>query len=505
VLSGMSFAFNIEYPPAFTELTNELKVLQVDFAGVLPFGCIGKYTFHQQFQVQTLGPPVIFFIMWIIHKIRKGKLPEQVDPPDNQIQMLHDDLKASSLNMVFTFLFLIYPVTSQTIFQTFMSHQIDDDEILLRADFQVDYTTTEHIGYIVQGGLMVLIYPLGFPLAIFLVLWSNRAELQKEDSAARVAYDPIVEPYRLECYYWEALEMFRKILLTGLMIFWSPGSVQQLVTGVQISAMFFVLSVKNRPFVTRFNNNFKICTDLAVLITFAVAILLSPRVDQSMEPAWVTRDVMDTILLVANMFIPALVVFMEFSRGAEQEEEDIHARYGWLGDERDGGFKLLVEEEPRLAGLRRELEALELKTLNSGAREAGLTQEELEEVHNTDHPKQVLIDHLMEHAAKESDRKAEQVAKGAKKIGTVRRVYGIEQKEKKQAKRAEKKKEMLKTKEVEQEFNNPVSDEIIPADEDPVDEDGVVRADAYDDDDVLPADDGLDEEEEENPLATDAV
>ena len=168
---------------------------------------------------------------------------------------------------------------------------------------------------------------------------------------------------------------------------------------------------------------------------------------------------------------------------------------------------MLVEEEPRLAGLRRELEALELKTLNSGAREAGLTQEELEEVHNTDHPKQVLIDHLMEHAAKESDRKAEQVAKGAKKIGTVRRVYGIEQKEKKQAKRAEKKKEMLKTKEVEQEFNNPVSDEIIPADEDPVDEDGVLRADAYDDDDVLPYDDhdGLDEEEEENPLATDAV
>ena len=40
--------------------------------------------------------------------------------------------------------------------------------------------------------------------------------------------------YRLECWYWEALEMFRKIILTGLMIFWSRGSVQQLAIGVQV-------------------------------------------------------------------------------------------------------------------------------------------------------------------------------------------------------------------------------------------------------------------------------
>ena len=442
VLSGMAFACDITYPALFSDLMSQLKVLQIDIWSILPFGCITEFNYYGSFYAQTITPPAVLSFMFFVHKLRKATLTKQIVPPDLAIQEEHDQLLASSLNICFTFVFLIYPAVSQTIFVAFIPQQIDENEIMLRADFQINYDTVEHLAVLSNAALMVLVYPIGFPLLIFIWLFSNREELRKEGSAARVAFDPLVGAYSVEFWYFEAIEMFRKIILTGLMIFWTPGSVQQLVVGVQISAFFLVVSIKTRPFLTRFNNNFKIVTDLAVMVTFNVAILLSDRVDWSMEPGFVTREALDMMLIVVNMVIPAIVVFLELNRSTAPPRGK--AKFGWLGDERHGGFKIMAEEEPRLAGLRHELEGVDLKTLNQNARSAGLNSREMEKVLSDDHPKNVLIDMLMKHAAAEGSTRIKlacipipligsilDAITGRKPEGTVRAVFGFDVKERK--------------------------------------------------------------------------
>lgn len=446
VLTGMSFACDIEYPPVFLNAMEQLKVLQIDIWSFLPFGCISEFTYYSSFYAQTTTPPLVLTVMYIIHKLRKRGLTPQIDPPDLGIQEEHDALLAGSLNICFTFVFLIYPAVSQTIFVAFISQQIDEHEIMLRADFQINYDTTTHLALLTNAVFMVFVYPIGFPMLIFFWLFTNREELRKEGSATRQAFDPLVGAYRLECWYWEAIEMFRKIILTGLMIFWNPGSVQQLVVGVQLSAFFLILSIKMRPFVTRFNNNFKIVTDLAVMLTFNVAILLSDRVDWSMEPDFITEDGLDLSLVIVNMIIPSIVVILELNRSTTVQEDP--ARFGWLGDERHGGFKIMAEEEPRLAGLRHELEGLELKTLHKHARDAGLSAKDIEKVHTDDHPKSIMIDSLMKHAAAEGKTRMKlgpipipcigpikDACTGRKPEGTVRACYGFDVAEEESAKR----------------------------------------------------------------------
>lgn len=56
----------------------------------------------------------------------------------------------------------------------------------------------------------------------------------------------------------EALEMTRKVMLTGVMIFFRPGSVQQLLVGSLIAMAYLVGTVARRPYISRFDNNFKI-------------------------------------------------------------------------------------------------------------------------------------------------------------------------------------------------------------------------------------------------------
>ena len=69
--------------------------------------------------------------------------------------------------------------------------------------------------------------------------------------------------------------MTRKVMLTGVMIFFRPGSVQQLLVGGLIAAFYMVAAASKRPFVSRFDNNFKICTDGAIVMTFNIAVMLN--------------------------------------------------------------------------------------------------------------------------------------------------------------------------------------------------------------------------------------
>ena len=69
--------------------------------------------------------------------------------------------------------------------------------------------------------------------------------------------------------------MTRKVALTGIMIFFRPGSVQQLLVGGTIASFYMAAAATKRPFVSRFDNNFKIATDGAIIVTFNIAVMLN--------------------------------------------------------------------------------------------------------------------------------------------------------------------------------------------------------------------------------------
>jgi len=75
------------------------------------------------------------------------------------------------------------------------------------------------------------------------------------------------------------LEMFRKVTLTGLLIFISPGSLLQLVVTIIFCLVFLALISWNQPYEMHAANIFKLGTEVALLCTLVVAVLLRGNLD----------------------------------------------------------------------------------------------------------------------------------------------------------------------------------------------------------------------------------
>ena len=67
--------------------------------------------------------------------------------------------------------------------------------------------------------------------------------------------------YKREYWYWEVVELSRKLILSGLIGLFGRGTIAQTFAAVAISFLFFALSVKAQPFKTDKLNRIKVFSE----------------------------------------------------------------------------------------------------------------------------------------------------------------------------------------------------------------------------------------------------
>jgi hypothetical protein len=84
-----------------------------------------------------------------------------------------------------------------------------------------------------------------------------------------------------EFYYWDCFEMLRKVSITGILMFVSPGSLFQLVVGIILCIGFGFSAAWFQPYVSGTANIFKVGTEVTLLVTLVLAVML--KIDLSTE------------------------------------------------------------------------------------------------------------------------------------------------------------------------------------------------------------------------------
>ena len=132
---------------------------------------------------------------------------------------------------------------SLTVFKLFDCEPMEDGSSYLRADYSIQCyqangdAEPEYASYRTWAALAIAIYPCGVPMVLLALLLSRRAELAVDEGAdfATVRYERplhprlaalsfLFEPWRVDLWYMEPIDMWRRISLIGLPMLFPTSS-----------------------------------------------------------------------------------------------------------------------------------------------------------------------------------------------------------------------------------------------------------------------------------------
>jgi len=340
ILAGFPTLLRINYPETLTQVTESFSIFNMDFWGLLSSGCFFKSSFMNQLLFATLFPFAINLCLllayfWIVRQRRKCG--------DLSTKHFH---RNSCLQGVLLNLFMFYVITSTTILQTFDCVTIQKNEStgetisLLMADLSVDCNSQYYHRTKIYAIIMTAIYPIGIPVIYAIALFVKRKKLnpkpgncmesleirKKDEDIAKYSF--LWSSYKPRAYYFEVWMTIYKLLLSGLMIYFEPGTITQKAITLLIVLFAMWIQTVIRPFIKRDENILAVCGYWATTLTLIVGIILS---EEDLNENDANMALLGAFLSIINLGLIGLAIVQLFFSIASW----FYATMGFLPNSRD--------------------------------------------------------------------------------------------------------------------------------------------------------------------------
>lgn len=289
VTTTMTINFDVAWPRAFSNMQEGFAFVNVDLPNM---GCHVGLNYVDKFLSAVLAPIAVgmpFAIGFVVFGalFKASKRPRLVE--DGGLDML---LRArnNSLKVVIYMLFLVYTSTSNTILRMFDCMPLENGKSYLKADFSIECgSATVHTRafgsahsfdwYRGWAVVAAFIYPLGVPVFFFFVLWLNRKQLFVEGSDEPTAeledeMGFLYGGYRKDLWWWECVELLRKLVLTGIIAIYKPGSPEQLFLAIVLAVTFIVGYARMNPYADASGSDLQLVCQLQIFFLSITAFAL---------------------------------------------------------------------------------------------------------------------------------------------------------------------------------------------------------------------------------------
>jgi len=206
--------------------------------------------------------------------------------------------------------FLLYPILSARLLKLFNPERFGA-AVLLKADKQITYDSKLSLHHVL-GAVFIVLYIVGIPAFFLQGLWKaarptrdidvNRAGVTRQlrrQQRLVMRYGLLYTRYRPDVWWWELIELSRKLLLISALSLVGGGEQAQLLFALGVSLLALLLHSHFQPF-SRLRMNFlNFAALLSTLLTLFVALLIrsSPS-----PPASPVADI-----LICLQLVPILV------------------------------------------------------------------------------------------------------------------------------------------------------------------------------------------------------
>lgn len=251
----------------------EMEIVLFDLSSLMPMVCwFNNIDFYRIYMAKTIMPAVIvccFYLSW----------------------KCFPELKSKLVGISLIYMFVIYPGISAATMNLFDCDYFENDTGFLKVDYKVDCYSHEYNVFLLYVAICVIIYPLGFPLLFFWLLYPQREllELPREDGNLPESIQylaPLAEDYEPWCWWYEVVECSRKVVLTSLSTFWFQEQSNKLVLGISLAAFYIVVFTNVRPLRGRFDNALMETSlwFISFLLLFGLCIRVSVHFQRTEDP-----------------------------------------------------------------------------------------------------------------------------------------------------------------------------------------------------------------------------
>ena len=147
-------------------------------------------------------------------------------------------------------------------------------------------------------------------------VWNESTEnVDEQRIVRRLGF--VLVAYRVEYWWWEALEMLRKFLMTSLLIFVYPDDPAQMAAGLFITFCFLLANMTFQPFATPSLNALQSFSMVAQFLTLFVGIMMAFTEKKEQDDTNTTntdRAVVSILIVLVNgtmVLFPVLQLFMK--------------------------------------------------------------------------------------------------------------------------------------------------------------------------------------------------
>ena len=203
----------------------------------------------------------------------------------------------------FVVIFLLYPGLCNHAFSMVNCRALGPGVRVLVEDFSISCLSSRHPTYTLVAWVYIALVAFGVPLQMAWQMVRRMQEYKNGSSsgggrfvARRVAdelkvddvmaadairdvatgreYSFLVNAYKPRYYYWEGYDMVRKLMLVGMLVIFSRGSVTQLFMAIIISFGSFALQVKLAPYRHAEDNLLKAMIEAHIFLIVSIALAL---------------------------------------------------------------------------------------------------------------------------------------------------------------------------------------------------------------------------------------
>jgi hypothetical protein len=200
--------------------------------------------------------------------------------------------------------YLVVPTVTTTVFRTFVCEPFDAEvggelrtDRLLVADVTVDCGSASYAAHRIFALLMVAVWPVGVPLWYFVLLRDARARIDPEVDGAKARMkadggealvglaleirdgDASIQhlsllygPYEGEFWYWEIVELLRRVAATSVVMVVSDGDVSRLFYCIILSILSLNLYDLFEPFISASDDLLAEALQLITLLNFIATL-----------------------------------------------------------------------------------------------------------------------------------------------------------------------------------------------------------------------------------------